>query len=108
MTIAWEHLARANTHPLRVSILEVFCLDGGRTLSPKDLSVELGASLGNINYHVTELVKAGLLQLESERKVRGATEHFYRQALSSNGASSNGASANGVSAQHAPRAKSRA
>jgi DNA-binding MarR family transcriptional regulator len=101
MTVAWEHLARANTHPLRVSILEVIGLDGGRTLSPKDLSVELWASLGNVNYHVTELVKAGLLQLHSERQVRGAVEHFYRQTESSNGASSNGASA-----PRTPRAKS--
>ncbi|HEY8082840.1 MAG TPA: helix-turn-helix domain-containing protein [Solirubrobacterales bacterium] len=92
MTVAWEHLARANTHPLRVSILEVICLDGGRTLSPKDLSLELGAALGNVNYHVTELVKAGLLELESQRQVRGAVEHFYRQTQRSNGAgSSNGA-----------------
>src|SRR4249919_1330663 len=29
MGIAWEHLARANTHPLRVSILEVIGLDEG-------------------------------------------------------------------------------
>jgi predicted ArsR family transcriptional regulator len=86
MTVAWEHLARANTHPLRVSILEVFNIDGGRTLSPKDLSVELGAALGNVNYHVTELVKAGLLELASERQVRGAVEHFYRPSRSSNGA----------------------
>jgi len=28
----WERLARANTHPLRISILEVFGIDGGRTL----------------------------------------------------------------------------
>jgi hypothetical protein len=86
MIVDWEHLARTNTHPLRVSILEVIGLDGGRTLSPKDLSVELEAPLGNINYHVTELVRDGLLELVGERQVRGAVEHFYRQAKSSNGA----------------------
>ncbi len=72
----WELLARANTHPLRVSILEV--LDGGRTLSPKGLSVELRAPLGTVNYHVTQLAKSGLVDLVGERRVRGATEHFYR------------------------------
>lgn len=76
----WELLARANTHPLRISIMEVLSLDGGRKLSPKGLSLELGAPLSTINYHVTELARAGLLNLVGERQVRGATEHFYRPA----------------------------
>jgi hypothetical protein len=76
----WQGLARANTHPLRVSILEVFGIDGGRTLSPKDLSLELQAPLSTVNYHVTELANAGLLELHRERQVRGAVEHFYRPA----------------------------
>ena len=50
----WQLLARANTHPLRISILEVFSLDGGRTLSPVELSYELQAPLSNVNYHVTQ------------------------------------------------------
>lgn len=74
----WQLLARANTHPLRVSILEVLGLDGGRTLSPKDLSLELQAPLSTVNYHVTELAKAGLLEMVGQRQVRGAIEHFYR------------------------------
>jgi hypothetical protein len=76
----WQLLARANTHPLRISILEVLAMDGGRTLSPSDLSCELRAPLSNVNYHVTELHRTGLLELASERRVRGATEHFYREA----------------------------
>ena len=74
----WQLLARANTHPLRISILEVLGLDGGRTLSPKDLSLELQAPLSTVNYHVTALAKAGLIGIVSERQVRGAIEHFYR------------------------------
>ncbi len=74
----WELLARANTHSLRVSILEVLSLDGGRTLSPKDLSLELQAPLSTVNYHVTELRETGLLEIVDERQVRGAIEHFYR------------------------------
>ncbi len=73
----WQLLARANTHPLRISILEVLALDGGRTLSPSDLSYELSMPLSNVNYHVTELARTGLLDLAGERRVRGATEHFY-------------------------------
>jgi hypothetical protein len=78
--VNWQLLARANTHPLRISILEVLGMDGGRTLSPSDLSYELRAPLSNVNYHVTELHRTGLVELTDERRVRGATEHFYRQA----------------------------
>lgn len=74
----WERLARANTHPLRVSILEVLAIDGGRTLSPKDLSLELQAPLSTVNYHVTELRESDLVEIVKERQVRGAIEHFYR------------------------------
>jgi predicted transcriptional regulator len=61
-----------------VSILEVLGLDGGRILSPKDLSLELQAPLSTVNYHVTELRKCGLLEVVDEKQVRGAIEHFYR------------------------------
>jgi predicted ArsR family transcriptional regulator len=76
----WQRLARANTHPLRISILEILSIDGGRLLSPSDLSYELRAPLSKVNYHVTELSKSGMIELVSERPVRGATEHFYRLA----------------------------
>jgi DNA-binding transcriptional ArsR family regulator len=76
--VNWELLARATAHPLRVSILEILGIDGGRTLSPSDLCHELQIPLSNTNYHVTELAKAGLIELVRERQVRGATEHFYR------------------------------
>jgi DNA-binding transcriptional ArsR family regulator len=76
--VNWELLARATAHPLRVSILEILGIDGGRVLSPSDLSRELQIPLSNTNYHVTELAKAGLIVLVRERQVRGATEHFYR------------------------------
>jgi predicted ArsR family transcriptional regulator len=91
----WQRLARANTHPLRISVLEVLALDGGRTLSPSDLSYELRVPLSNVNYHVTELVKSQLIELARQRQVRGATEHFYRLTERSNGAGPNGA--NGAS-----------
>jgi predicted ArsR family transcriptional regulator len=71
-------LARATAHPLRVSILEILGIDGGRVLSPSDLSRELQIPLSNTNYHVTELAKSDLIELVRERQVRGATEHFYR------------------------------
>lgn len=76
--VNWERLARATAHSLRVSILEILGIDGGRVLSPSDLSRELQIPLSNTNYHVTELAKSGLIELVRERQVRGATEHFYR------------------------------
>src|SRR6188768_170896 len=58
----WERLARATAHPLRVSVLEILGIDGGRVLSPSDLSRELQIPLSNTNYHVTELAKSGLIE----------------------------------------------
>src|SRR6186997_358073 len=78
LPVNWERLARATAHPLRVSILEILGIDGGRVLSPSDLSRELQIPLSNTNYHVTELAKSNLIELVRERQVRGATEHFYR------------------------------
>lgn len=75
--VNWENLARATAHPLRVSILEILGIDGGRVLSPSDLSHELQIPLSNTNYHVTELAKGKLIVLVRQRAVRGATEHFY-------------------------------
>jgi hypothetical protein len=76
--VDWEQLARATAHPLRVSILEILGIDGGRTLSPSELCLELQIPLSNTNYHVTELHKSSLIELARQRQVRGATEHFYR------------------------------
>jgi helix-turn-helix protein len=90
--VDWQRLARANTHPLRVSILEAFGIDGGRTMSSTDLSYELQAPLANVNYHVMELAKHGLLVLSHRRRVRGATEHFYRLPNISAKTRANGAS----------------
>jgi DNA-binding transcriptional ArsR family regulator len=77
LPVDWEQLARSTAHPLRVSILEILGLDEGRILSPSELSQELQIPLSNTNYHVTELAKSGLIEMVTERQVRGATEHFY-------------------------------
>ncbi len=91
----WQRLARANTHPLRISVLEVLAMDDGRTLSPSDLSFELRVPLSNVNYHVTELVKSDLIELARQRQVRGATEHFYRLIDHSRSNGSRGSNGNG-------------
>jgi hypothetical protein len=73
----WEAIARANTHPLRVSILEALAKEGGRTMSPNGLSRELNAPLSNTSFHVIGARKQGLIELSYTRPRRGATEHFY-------------------------------
>ena len=78
LAVDWEHLARATAHPLRVSILEILGIDGGRILSPSDLSKELQIPLSNTNYHVTELAKAGLIELARQHQVRGARSEERR------------------------------
>lgn len=76
--INWERVARAETHQLRVSILELLAMDGGRTLSPTELAYELQAPPGPVNYHTAVLRKSRLIQLVREHEVGGAIEHFYR------------------------------
>jgi hypothetical protein len=75
--INWEALARKETHPLRVSVLELLDIDGGRALSPKEMAYELHSPLPNVTYHAAELRKFGLIHLVHEHKVGGTIEHFY-------------------------------
>jgi predicted ArsR family transcriptional regulator len=76
--IDWERLARANTHHIRISILEVMQIDGGRAMSATGLSTELQASLARVDYHLNQLEKAGFVELAYRKPVRGTTENFYR------------------------------
>jgi DNA-binding MarR family transcriptional regulator len=73
----WEAVARAKVHPLRISILEILGIDGGRVLSPTDISLELKNPLSNTSYHITRLAKAGLVVLAETRGASGPVEHFY-------------------------------
>lgn len=75
--INWERVARAETHPIRLSILELLAMDGGRVLSPKEMSAELQERLSNINYHTVCLRDSELIQLVYEREVGGVIQHFY-------------------------------
>lgn len=78
LPIDWERLARTELHPLRIDILELLRLDGGRSLSANEMAFELQQSyLGKVHYHAQELVKAGFLIPIHHHQVRGATEHFF-------------------------------
>jgi DNA-binding transcriptional ArsR family regulator len=66
---------RALSHPLRVRILAI--LDE-RVASPLELSRMLRTELGVVAYHVRTLHRLGLIVLERETKVRGATQRHYK------------------------------
>lgn len=67
-------IAKALTHPLRVSILGIL---EERTASPREIADELDAPLGVVSYHVRQLARSGLAKLERTRQRRGALEHYY-------------------------------
>jgi DNA-binding transcriptional ArsR family regulator len=68
-------LAKALAHPLRIAALAVL---EERTASPSEIATELGASLGQVSYHVRTLARYGLVKLVETRPRRGALEHYYR------------------------------
>jgi DNA-binding transcriptional ArsR family regulator len=72
--IADPQVAKALTHPLRVSILGIL---EERTASPREIADELDAPLGVVSYHVRQLARSGLAKLERTRQRRGALEHYY-------------------------------
>lgn len=72
--IADPQVAKALTHPLRVSILGIL---EERTASPREIADELEAPLGVVSYHVRQLARSGLAKLERTRQRRGALEHYY-------------------------------
>jgi hypothetical protein len=75
--INWERVARTETHLLRVSILDLLSIDGGRTLSPSELAFELQDDLAKVTYHATELRNSELIVLVHEHEIGGSIEHFY-------------------------------
>jgi hypothetical protein len=68
-------LGAITAHPLRTRCLTILF---ERTASPTELAKELEEDVGNVSYHVKQLVKMEAIELVSERPVRGAVEHFYR------------------------------
>jgi len=71
-------LGKAISHPLRSEILTIL---SARTASPKEMADELDDTIGNVNYHVEQLLKYGCAEMVRHRPARGATEHFYRATV---------------------------
>jgi DNA-binding MarR family transcriptional regulator len=76
--IAWECVAREALHPLRFRIIVRAAADPSARFSPSQLAVELGAPLGNVSYHVRQLLAQRLLARAGTATRRGAVEHYYR------------------------------
>lgn len=75
--MGWENVARAETHPVRMSILEILSIDGGRTLSQKEMAFELQEAPPTVGYHVSELHKTHLIKRTHEHEQGGVIERFY-------------------------------
>lgn len=67
-------------HPVRLRIVKAFL--GDRALTTSQLAAELDdVPSGSLYRHVALLVKAGVLQVVAERRVRGAVERTYTLRL---------------------------
>ena len=63
-------------HPVRLRIVQAFL--GDRALNTAQLSAELSdVPAASLYRHVGQLVRAGVLQVVAERRVRGAVERTY-------------------------------
>jgi len=70
-------LCKALAHPLRIEILDALDADPRRTLSASRFANTKDADLSRVSYHAIRLKQAGVLEVATERKVRGATERSY-------------------------------
>jgi DNA-binding transcriptional ArsR family regulator len=67
-------MVRSAAHPVRAKALSMMA---ERPTSPKEIAAAVGKPIGNVTYHIRELLKAGTVMLVDEKKRGGATEHFY-------------------------------
>jgi DNA-binding transcriptional ArsR family regulator len=67
-------MVRSTAHPVRAKALSMMA---ERPTSPKEIAAAVGKPIGNVAYHIDELIQAGMVMLVDEKKRGGATEHFY-------------------------------
>jgi hypothetical protein len=70
-----QSIAAIVNHPLRARCWTVLV---ERVASPNELKDLLGATIGDVSYHVDVLKKIGVIELVKTEPRRGAVEHFYR------------------------------
>ncbi len=76
-----EPTLMALQHPFRRIILRRLH-EGGQAASPVEMMTWIpGVSISLISYHARILRDCGVVRLEKEQQVRGATQHFYVSAV---------------------------
>jgi|GEM_PF-1666943 len=78
VTKADQRLGRALSHPLRAECLTIL---NARVASPAEIARELNIDVGNVSYHIKQLLAYDCIELVETKtggSARGATEHFYR------------------------------
>jgi DNA-binding transcriptional ArsR family regulator len=68
-------IAKCLSHPLRIELLQA--LRSRRDLSPVEYARESAEMLGNVSYHMSALLDAGVIAQVSMTPRRGAMEHRY-------------------------------
>jgi DNA-binding transcriptional ArsR family regulator len=66
-------------HPLRLRIVQA--LLGDQVLTPAELSQKLDVTPASLYRHINLLTSAGMLEVASERPIRGTVERSYRLNL---------------------------
>src|SRR5699024_8234585 len=74
MDINWEQ-QKVILNPLRSRIIMLL---HEKAMTPKELSDELGKNHGTVYYHVQQLVKHDIIEVETTRTVKGIVEKLYR------------------------------
>ncbi|WP_113883227.1 MULTISPECIES: ArsR/SmtB family transcription factor [Cytobacillus] len=61
--------------PLRIKIIYLLAK---RAMTAKQVAEELGKSAGSIHYHIQQLYKGEILEIEETKENRGIIEKYYR------------------------------
>ncbi|MCU1807775.1 winged helix-turn-helix domain-containing protein [Cytobacillus firmus] len=61
--------------PLRIKIIYLLAKS---SMTAKQVAEELGKSAGSIHYHIQQLYKGGILEIEETKENRGIIEKYYR------------------------------
>lgn len=75
-----------NKQPLEKAILDIFrILSSKEDITQRDLSTQLGMSLGKTNYLLKELIKVGLLEIKNfavrDQKIQKVRYHLTKEGL---------------------------
>lgn len=72
---AERRVAHSVNHPVRLDVLSILF---ERIASPNEMANQLRVALGTVSFHVTELVRDGVIELVKTEQRRGAIEHYYQ------------------------------